>query len=169
MQAEQVESPFWNLFSAPIEDNSTIEYEFIEVQENNVNVRHNEAYYEFFTRDLDLWLRLSKSYLIIKGHLAKEDNTFYADGDEIALVNNGFSLFQSIDYEINNQLIERIDNVSIATTVKALIEFSKDYSSSVATNMFWYRDTAQGMPVLAKYTKNEEGVVTTRMLGIIYV
>ena len=96
MQAEQVESPFWNLFSIPIEDNSTIEYEYIEVQENNVNVRHNEQYFEFFTKDLDAWLRVSKSFLIIKGQLLQQnENRPYRAEDGIALVNNGFSLFQN--------------------------------------------------------------------------
>ena len=46
----------------------------------------------------------SKSYLRIVGNITKADNTPYADGDEIALVNNAMMfLFDSIPYKLGSQ------------------------------------------------------------------
>jgi hypothetical protein len=58
------------------------------------------------------------------------------------LTNNGFNLFNTAKYRIGDKEIESIDYVGIGTTVLNLVEFSDDYAKSAASNMFWFRDTA---------------------------
>jgi hypothetical protein len=151
METTKVISPHWNVFSSPIEDDSTTEFEYTEYRETNINVQTLDKY-EFYTRDLDQWLLPHKSYLLVKGKLLKEDGTNFGENDDVALVNNGFSIFRRANYFINDQLIEAIDFVPIATTVLGLTEFSDDYTRSVATQMFWHRDTANGSANKLKYT-----------------
>ena len=65
METTKVESPHWNIFSAPVEDDSTTEFEYAEYRESNINVQTLDKY-EFYTRDLDAWLLPHKSYLLVK-------------------------------------------------------------------------------------------------------
>ena len=150
METSKVESPHWNIFSAPVEDDSTTEFEFTEYRESNINVQTLDKY-EFFTRDLDAWLLPHKSYLLVKGKLLKENGDNFAEADNVALVNNGFSIFRRANYFINDQLVESVDFVPIATTIIALVDFSDDYTRSVATQMFWNRDTGNGSANSQKY------------------
>jgi hypothetical protein len=150
METTKVESAHWNIFTAPVEDDSTTEFEYTEYRESNINVQSLDKY-EFFTRDLDAWLLPHKSYLIVKGKLLKEDGTNFTEAENVALVNNGFSIFRRANYFINDQLVESIDFVSVATTILGLVEFSDDYTRSVATQMFWYRDTGNGSANKQKY------------------
>ena len=151
MQTAKVEAPHWNIFSAPVEDDSTTELEYTEYREANINVQTLDKY-EFYTRDLDQWLLPHKSYILIKGKLVKEDGTSFSESDDIALVNNGFSVFRRANYFVNDQLLESVDFVPVGTAVLGLTEFSDDYTRSVATQMFWYRDTGSGSAIRQKYT-----------------
>jgi len=151
MQTAKVEAPHWDIFSAPVEDDSTTELEYTEYREANINVQTLDKY-EFYTRDLDQWLLPHKSYILIKGKLVKEDGTSFSESDDIALVNNGFSVFRRANYFVNDQLLESVDFVPVSTTVLGLTEFSDDYTRSVATQMFWYRDTGSGTAIRQKYT-----------------
>src|SRR3990167_28373 len=151
MQTAKVEAPHWNIFSAPVEDDSTTELEYTEYREANINVQTLDKY-EFYTRDLDQWLLPHKSYILIKGKLVKEDGTSFSESDDTALVNKGFSIFRRANYFVNDQLLESVDFVPVGTTVLGLTEFSDDYTRSVATQLFWYRDTGSGNANKQKYT-----------------
>jgi hypothetical protein len=60
----------------------------------------------------------------------------------VTLTNNGFNLFSTAKYRIGDKEIESIDYVGIGTTVLNLVEFSDDFAKSAASNMFWFKDTA---------------------------
>ncbi len=51
-------------------------------------------------------------------------------------------MFNTAKYRIGDKEIEIIDYVGIGTTVLNLVEFSDDYAKSAASNMFWFKDTA---------------------------
>ena len=71
-----------------------------------------------------------EAYLEIAGQLTKADGTLYAEGDNIAIVNNGIvALFGDARYKVNGMTVESVDNnVGIATTVMGLARMSDDYA-----------------------------------------
>ena len=104
------------------------------------------------TRDLDEYLLPHKAVLEVRGRLVKEDGTNYANTDAITITNNGWSLFRSLQYEIDNKIVEDVDQyLPQASTIMNLVQFSDDYSRSTATNMFWYRDTSTGAADLNEF------------------
>ena len=90
----------------------------------------------------DVFTHPSESYLVIEGELKKNDNNRYADGDPIALTNNGIMhLFKRIRYDLSGQEIENIVNVGQATTMLGLLKYPDDFSKSKGLNQLWYKDT----------------------------
>ena len=90
----------------------------------------------------DIFTHRSESYLIIEGELKKNDNNRYADGDPIALTNNGIMhLFKNIRYDFSGQEIENIIDVGRATTMLGLLKYPDDFSKSKGLNQLWYKDT----------------------------
>jgi len=139
--ATEIESPYWNIFDSPLENNSTESYEYVEYREINVEVKALKKY-KIPAKDLNVWIHPHNSYLHLKGKILKSDGTNLEINDMTTLSNNGFNLFSSAKYRIGDKEIESIDYVGIGTTVLNLVEFSDDYAKSAASNMFWYRDTA---------------------------
>ena len=69
-----------------------------------------------------------------------------ADGGEIAdtdvtMINGSHSLIKHMVVRSSEKIIYDTDNLHEVTFVKNLLEYSDDYSRSVAKNSFWYLDT----------------------------
>ena len=69
-----------------------------------------------------------------------------ADGGEIAntnvtMINGSHSLIKHMVVRSSEKIIYDTDNLHKVTFVKNLLEYSDDYSRSVAKNIFWYLDT----------------------------
>ena len=43
-EVNEIESPYWNIFEPPIENNSTESYEYVEYREINVEVKSLKKY-----------------------------------------------------------------------------------------------------------------------------
>ncbi len=156
MDTTVVESEFWDIFKTPAVDNSTEQDEYIEYKETNVNVT-DLSKYEFFSKDMDAFLCPSKSFIEVKGKIVKDDNTAFAAGANIALVNNGFSIFKHADYLVNDQMCDSVDFPHQATTILNLIHWSDDYTRSAATASLWYKDTGNGGTERSRYVINKTG------------
>jgi hypothetical protein len=137
----EIESPYWNIFESPLVNNSTESYEFVEYREINVEVKALRKY-KIPAKDLNVWIHPHNSYLHLRGKVLKSDGTDLSQNDMVTLTNNGFNLFNTAKYRIGDKEIESIDYVGIGTTVLNLVEFSDDYAKSAASNMFWFKDTA---------------------------
>ena len=138
-------SQYLQIFQEPIIDDSMTEFEYVEyvTRDSDIN-KDGQRILE--TQDLDQYLLPHKSYLEVRGRLKKDDGSNYAATDQITLVNNGWSLFQSAQYQINNQTIEDINMyLPQASTILNLAMFSDDYARSTSTNMLWYKDTGTGV------------------------
>lgn len=116
MTTEIIESPYWNIFDSPIENNSTEAYEFTEYREINVEVKGLKRY-KIPAKDLNVWIHPHNSYLHLKGKVLKSNGTELDSIDMTTLNNNGFNLFNSAKYRIGDKEIESIDYVGIGTTV----------------------------------------------------
>jgi len=97
------------------------------------------------TKDENVFLLPRKAFLEIRRKLQTNADVNYNINDAISLVNNGCSLFQIAQYQLNNQTI---DNISLylpqASTIMNLVSFSADYSRLTASNMLWFKDTGTG-------------------------
>jgi len=135
----------FNLFEPPMRDDSVTEYDYVEYQPRDADM-DKDGQIIIETKDLDSYLYPHNAVLEVRGRLVKASNdSNYAATDQVALVNNGWSLFKTLEYKVNDKLIESIaDHAPIASTIMNLVQFSDDYSRSSASNQFWYRDTGTG-------------------------
>ena len=82
---------------------------------------------------------INQSFILLGG---KDADAYYNKHDVISLVNSGWSLFQTAQYQLNNQTIENINlYLPQASTILNLVSFIDNYSKSTASNMLWYKDT----------------------------
>ena len=142
----KVVSQHLQVFDEPIVDDSTTEFEYIEYLPRDSNNMNKDGQHIIETIDSDQYLPPHKAVLEVRGRLVKQaDGSDYNDDDAITLVNGGWSLFKSIQFQVNNQIVEDINlHLPQASTILNLVQFSDDYGRSTATNMLWYRDTASG-------------------------
>ena len=93
----------------------------------------------------DLYYLPSKSFLTIKGKLTKTDGTALADTDAVTLVNNGMMfLFDRIEYQIGDKVIEYISYPGHSSLMKGLLSYPMSFENSVGMNMCWVLDKVTG-------------------------
>lgn len=137
----EISSPVWDVFMPPIMDESTTEYEYVEYREKRVNVT-DLTDYEFINQDLDLFLLPSESYIQIKANIRSTAASPFNAG-EVALVNNGYNLFDRSLYNMNDQPIESLDFSGMATQIKGIVGYQKQYEDSL-TEEGWAIDRGDG-------------------------
>ena len=128
-------NPIWNIFDPPLIDKSIKSYDYKEYKENNVNVSNLDRY-EITTKNSQSWKHLSNAYLYVKSKIKNQGNSV------VTVSNNGLNDFKLARLFYENKLIEEIDYVGITTTITNLVDFSGDISSSEASQLMWYMDTA---------------------------
>ena len=153
MEFDDVISPILDLLSLPKRDESIDSLEWSEYEPQEPNAR---KLLKIWVNNTDLYTLPCEAYLEIAGQLTKADSTLYAEGDKIAIVNNGImALFSDARYKINGTTVESIDgNVGIATTVMGLARMSDDYAKTAGTNFMWAKDTSEAAetdPAAANY------------------
>ena len=83
----------------------------------------------------DVFSHPSESYLIIEGELIKNNNTRYADADEVTLTNNGIMyLFKRIRYDLAEKAIETIQHPGQTSTMLGLLKYSVEFSKADGLN-----------------------------------
>ena len=73
------------------------------------------------------------------------DGTAYG-GDRITVINGAHSLISHMMIKSAGKIVYDTDNLHKVTFVKNLLEYSDDYSRSVAKNSLWYLDTSHQIP-----------------------
>ena len=98
--------------------------------------------YKFTINDRSSFYDWYNAYFEIRFRLNKiADGAAYADGDRIAIINGAHSLISHLMIKSAGKIIYDTDNLHKVTFVKNLLEYSDDYSRSVAKNNLWYLDT----------------------------
>jgi hypothetical protein len=125
---EQVKSRDWNVFDrVKYRDESTTQYEFVEYKERNVQVTNlNE--YNMINQDLDVPLMIPDSFLHVQCQIQNAATGAAIANGKVAFNNNGFNVFFRAQYYMNDQLIEDVEDVGVATLVSGLINYSRAYS-----------------------------------------
>ena len=150
----EVTSPYLQIKENNLVDNSINEFEYVEYLPRYSNF-NREGQHTIETKDEDVFLLPHKAFLEVRGKLQTNANANYNNNDAISLVNNGWSLFQTAQYQLNNQTIENINlYLPQASTTLNLVSFSDDYSRSTASNMLWFKDTGNGLASI-KQTFNQ--------------
>ena len=125
---------------------STQEMEYREYSKSSYNIR---------ITDVNEWCLLSHAYIQVQGQLNKSANgAAYAAGEDVALVNSGYSLFERAQLLAGGSLIEEVDHCAQAMVVKLLVESSDDYKRSTGSNMGFFPDTIDdALATTALYTQ----------------
>jgi len=81
MAVNNVVTPHWEIFENPIVDDFSTEYEYTEINENNVNASQR-LNYNFIFKELESWILQSDSYLYAKLKRTALDGTNVRNNDE---------------------------------------------------------------------------------------
>ena len=146
MSAEMITNPVWQIFTPEQIDLSTVEKEWVEYREINVTNLESLTKLEIETRDKDSFILPHEGYLEARFKITQNDAVLTAipATDKVALQNNALSMFKNIEYLIEDQRIEYLDEPGLSFTVKNLADFSKQYGESIASNQHFYIDTQEG-------------------------
>ena len=126
-----------------LQRNELVRYQLDDVIRLPGNTQHQvKNGYKFTINDRSSFYDWYNAYFEVQFQLQKlADGTAYGGGDRIAVINNSHSLIKHLMIKSAGKIVYDTDNLHNVTFVKNLLEYSDDYSRSVAKNSLWYLDT----------------------------
>ena len=98
--------------------------------------------YKFTINDRSAFYDWYNAYFEVQFQLQKiADGSGYAAADRITVINGAHSLINHLKISSAGKIVYETDNLHNVTFIKNLLEYSDDFSRSVAKNSFWYLDT----------------------------
>ena len=97
----------------------------------NFTIPDRSNFYDFFKGYFEVTLELQK----------KADGSGYAAANRITIINGSHSLIKRMTIKSAGKVVYVSDNLHRITNVKNLLEYSDNFSRSVAKKSFWYLDT----------------------------
>ena len=98
--------------------------------------------YRFTINDRSTMFDFFNGYFEVTKQLEKRaDGAGYAAADRITMINGSHSLIRHMVIKSSGKIVYESDNLHRITNVKNLLEYSDDFSRSVAKNSFWYLDS----------------------------
>ena len=98
--------------------------------------------YRFTINDRSTMFDFFNGYFEVTKELQKIANgAGYARADRITLINGSHSLIRHMVIKSSGKIVYESDNLHRITNAKNLLEYSDDFSRSVAKNSFWYLDS----------------------------
>ena len=123
-------------------------YEFVRFHLDNVieqpanNQSQKKTGYRFTINDRSTMFDYFNGYFEVTKKLQKKaTGAGYAAADRITMINGSHSLIRHMVIKSSGKIVYESDNLHRITNVKNLLEYSDDYSRSVAKNSFWYLDS----------------------------
>ena len=123
-------------------------YEYVRFHLDNVieqpanNQSQKKTGYRFTINDRSTMFDFFNGYFEVTKQLEKiADGTGYAAADRITMINGSHSLIRHMVIKSSGKIVYESDNLHRITNVKNLLEYSDDYSRSLAKNSFWYLDS----------------------------
>ena len=123
-------------------------YEYVRFHLDNVieqpadNQSQKKTGYRFTINDRSTFFDFFNGYFEVTKQLQiKANGNGYAADQRIMMINGSHSLIRHMVIKSAGKIIYESDNLHRITNVKNLLEYSDDYSRSVAKNSFWYNDT----------------------------
>ena len=107
----------------------------------NAGQEQQKRGYKFLVNDRSSFFDWYNAFFEVQFKLdLKADDGDIADTD-VTMINGSHSLIKHMVVRSSEKIIYDTDNLHKVTFVKNLLEYSDDYSRSVAKNSFWYLDT----------------------------
>ena len=123
-------------------------YEYVRFHLDNVieqpanNQSQKKTGYRFTINDRSTMFDFFNGYFEVTKELQKKaDGAGYAAADRITSINGSHSLIRHMVIKSSGKIVYESDNLHRITNAKNLLEYSEDYSRSVAKNSFWYLDS----------------------------
>ena len=123
-------------------------YEFVRFHLDNVivqpanNQSQKKTGYRFTINDRSTMFDFFNGYFEVSKELQKiADGLGYAAVDRVTIINGSHSLIRHMVIKSSGKIVYESDNIHRITNVKNILEYSDDYSRSVAKNSFWYLDS----------------------------
>ena len=123
-------------------------YEYVRFHLDNVieqpvnNHSKKKTGYRFTINDRSTMFDFFNGYFEVSKELQKKaTGAGYAAADRITMINGSHSLIRHMVIKSSGKIVYESDNLHRITHVKNLLEYSEDYSRSVAKNSFWYLDS----------------------------
>ena len=123
-------------------------YEFVRFHLDNVieqpanAAAQKKTGYRFTINDRSTMFDFFNGYFEVSKELQKiADGLGYAAADRATIINGSHSLIRHMVIKSSGKIVYESDNLHRITNVKNILEYSDDYSRSVAKNSFWYIDT----------------------------
>ena len=126
-----------------LQRNELVRYQLDDVIRLPGNNQHQvKNGYKFTINDRSSFYDWYNAYFEVQFQLQKlADGTAYGGDDRIAVINNSHSLIKHLMIKSAGKIVYDTDNLHNVTFFKNLLEYSDDYSRSVAKNSLWYLDT----------------------------
>lgn len=151
-EIKQITRPYLDVFDPVVEDKSVDWLQYRDFVDVNANFTDSNSDFRIQVDDKQTYFLPHKSYLEIQFKLLNDTDNFTVD-DNIALQNNAAGIMNRYEFRMDENVVDYIDNAETTNTVQNLVYFSKEHSSSIASQQLWYPDTADsGLNVPAAFT-----------------
>ena len=126
-----------------LQRNELVRYQLDDVIRLPDNAQHQiKNGYKFTINDRSSFYDWYNAYFEVQFQLQKlADRTGYGGADRITVINGSHSLIKHLMIKSAGKIVYDTDNLHNVTFVKNLLEYSDDFSRSVAKNSLWYLDT----------------------------
>ena len=126
-----------------LQRNELVRYQLDEVIRIPANGQHQQKTgYKFTINDRSSYYDWYNAYFEVQFQLQKlADATSFAAADRIAVINGAHSLISHMMIKSAGKIVYDTNDLHKVTFVKNLLEYSDDFSRSVAKNSLWYLDT----------------------------
>lgn len=140
---KQIMNPQWDILEKPYEDSSTKSWEYREIRSPDDASIDKVNTIKFYQNDVDNFWLPSKSYLEVRARLLKIDGSVYDEVDKVAF-QHGAAIFSLARYFVNDKEIERVDGSHRVSHLNNLLDFSKNYAETSASDQLFFPDTGDG-------------------------
>ena len=126
-----------------LQRNELVRYQLDDLIRSPGNNQHQvKNGYKFTINDRSSFYDWYNAYFEVQFQLNKlADGTAYGGADRIAVINGSHSLIKHLMIKSTGKIVYDTDNLHNVTFIKNLLEYSDDYSRSIAKNSLWFLDT----------------------------
>ena len=126
-----------------LQRNELVRFQLDDVIRAPANNQHQvKNGYKFTINDRSSFYDWYNAYFEVRFQVQKlADGTGYDNADRVTVINGSHSLIHHMMIKSAGKIVYDTDNLHKVTFVKNLLEYSDDYSRSVAKNSLWYLDT----------------------------
>ena len=126
-----------------LQRNELVRYQLDDVIRLPANGQHQvKNGYKFTINDRSSFYDWYNAYFEVQFKLQiLADGNGYATASRTTIINGSHSLIKHLMIKSAGKIIYDTDNLHNVTFIKNLLEYSDDYSRSVAKNSLWYLDT----------------------------